>query len=95
MAMGAIIIVVDWRLALISWGIFIMITLLTRYVSLGAIIGSIAFPVSMRLLHVGGIAELTVVIICVLLILIRHAPNVKRLVKGEESRFSLRRKKDT
>jgi len=95
MAMGAIIIVVDWRLALISWGIFIMITLLTRYVSLGAIIGSIACPISMILLHVGGIAELSIVVLYVLLILGRHAPNVKRLVKGEESRFSLRRKKDT
>jgi len=94
MAIGAIVIVVDWRLALISWGVFIIVTLLTRYVSLGAILGCIAFPISMRLFDVGGLAEFNIVILCVLLVIIRHIPNIKRLFKGEESKLKLKRSKE-
>jgi len=94
MAIGAIVIVVDWRLALISWGVFILITLLTRYVSLGAIFGSMAFSASMFLFNIGGIAEHTIVIMCVLLVVIRHIPNIKRLFKGEESKLKLKRSKE-
>jgi len=94
MAIGAIVIVIDWRLALISWGVFIIVTLLTRYVSLGAMLGCTAFPLSMLLLDIGGIAELNVIILCVLLVIFRHMPNIKRLVKGEESKLSFKRKKN-
>jgi len=93
-AIGAIVIVIDWRLALISWGIFILIVLITRFVSLGAMLGSVAFPTSMVLLNIGGIAELNVIILCVLLVIVRHAANIKRLAKGEESKFSFSRKKE-
>ena len=94
MAIGAIVIVIDWRLALISWGVFFLITALTRYVSLGAMLGCSAFPVSMVILDVGGLAERNIIILCVLLVIVRHAPNIKRLVKGEESKLKFRRKKE-
>jgi glycerol-3-phosphate acyltransferase PlsY len=93
MAIGAIVIVIDWRLALISWGVFIIITLLTRYVSLGAMLGSTAFPLSMLLLDIGGIAELNIIVLCVILVVYRHTPNIKRLIKGEESKLKFRRSK--
>jgi len=91
MAIGAIVIVIDWRLALISWGVFIVVALITRYVSLASILGSIAFPVSMVILHVGGIAERNIVILCVILVIVRHIPNIKRLIKGEEAKLKLKR----
>ena len=90
MALGAIVIVLDWRLALISWGTFIILTILTRLVSLSAIIGSAAFPVSQLLLKHGGFWEITVSFLCVALLIARHGPNIKRLIKGEESRFRFR-----
>jgi glycerol-3-phosphate acyltransferase PlsY len=91
MAIGAIVIVVNWQLALISWGVFIIVALITRYVSLASILGSIAFPVSMLILHVGGAAERNIVILCVILVIVRHVPNIKRLIKGEESKLKLKR----
>jgi len=94
MAIGAIVIVIDWRLALIAWGVFVLVTALTRYVSLGAMIGSIAFPVSMVVLDIGGLAELNIIILCVLLVIVRHIPNIKRLIKGEESKLVLKRNKE-
>jgi len=94
MAIGCIVVVIDWRLALIAWGAFIIITLATRYVSLGAILGSIAFPVSMVILKIGGLADINIIVLCVLLVIIRHIPNIKRLVKGEEAKLKLKRSKE-
>jgi len=98
-AIGAIVIVIDWRLALISWGVFVLIVLLTRFVSLGAMLGSVAFPTSMLIMNLTGVeefglAELNIIIMCVLLVIVRHVPNILRLVKGEESKFSFSRKKE-
>ena len=91
MAVGVIVIVIDWRVALIAWGIFILLVLVTRYVSLGSIFGTTAFAVSMMLFDIGGAAELCVVILCVLLVVIRHAENIKRIFKREESRFAFKK----
>ena len=93
-AIGCIVIMVDWQLALISWGVFILITAITRYVSLGAMLGSVAFSASMFLFNIGGMAEHTIVIMCVLLVIVRHIPNIKRLIKGQESKFKLKRSKE-
>jgi len=94
MAAGAILIVLDWRMALISWGTFIIVTALTRYVSLGAIVGGALFPVSTLLLGLGGGWELAAMTMCALLLIARHEANIRRLIHGEESKFSFRRRKD-
>ncbi|MCL2248578.1 MAG: glycerol-3-phosphate 1-O-acyltransferase PlsY [Oscillospiraceae bacterium] len=93
MAIGAIVIVLDWRIALAAWGVFVLITILTRYVSLGSMIGSIAIAVSVIVFDIGGIPEFVVIALIVILVHIRHFPNIKRLVKGEESKLNLSRKK--
>jgi len=93
MAAGAILIVLDWRLALISWGMFIILAALTRFVSLGAMIGGAAFPVALLLLEIGGYWEFAATFLCAVLLIARHEANIRRLLKGEESRFSFRRNK--
>ena len=94
MAVGAILLVLDWRLALISWGLFIVITALTRYVSLGAMIGGAAFPISQFIIGIGGYWELLATSMCAILVIVRHKENIKRLVKGEESKFSFKRRRE-
>jgi len=91
MAVGAILLVLDWRLALISWGLFIILTALTRYVSLGAMAGGAVFPVSQYLIGIGSYWELLPTSLCAILIIVRHKANIKRLINGEESKFSFRR----
>ena len=93
MAMGTILFFVDWRVALAGWGTFILLTLLTRFVSLGSIIGCAAYPISQALLGLGGPWELVVATASAVLLISRHWENIKRLVKGEEHKFSFRRKK--
>ena len=91
MAAGAILIILDWRIAIISWGTFILITILTRYVSLGSIIGTALFPPAMLVFGIGGFWEFVALAMCAVLIIARHQANIKRLIKGEESKFNFRR----
>ena len=93
MAAGTVIFVIDWRVALISWGLFLIISAITRFVSLGSIIAGIAFPISLSALNLGDFWEVFIACLCMTLLIARHQANIKRLIKGEESRFSFKRKK--
>jgi glycerol-3-phosphate acyltransferase PlsY len=59
---------------------------LTRYVSLGSIIGAIAAPVVLLLLRYPLSYFIFGMAVC-LLLLWRHAPNIKRLLQGKESKL--------
>lgn len=93
MAMGTILFFVDWRVAVAGWGAFILITLLTRYVSLGSVLGCAAYPSAQVLLQLGGPWELLIAILSAVLLIMRHWENIRRLIKGKEPKFSFKRKK--
>lgn len=87
---------VDWRVGLCCLLTFLILVLFTRYVSLGSVAGSALFPVY---LWIFGHDKLSIVlgVLCALLILIKHAENIVRLIGGTESRLNLgstRRKRD-
>ncbi len=92
MAIGTLIFFIEWRVALICWGAFILMVLLTRYVSLGSILGSMAYPISLALFGLGGVREVIIAFLSVALLVYRHKENIKRLINGTESKFSLSRK---
>jgi glycerol-3-phosphate acyltransferase PlsY len=94
MAVGTIVFFIDWRIALVAWGTFILLTLLTRYVSLGAIVGVLAYPVMVGALGFGGFWEIAIASACAALLIVRHRENIKRIFTGKESKFSFHRKKE-
>lgn len=47
---GVLVLLLDWRVALIAWGLFAVLWLTTRYVSLGSIAATASMPVSVFLL---------------------------------------------
>ena len=89
---GTIAIMIDWRLALVVWGGFIVLAVLTRYVSLGSCWAGATFPIATWLFvsHEPFILVLSVLIGG--LILYMHRSNIKRLVTGTESKFTLHKK---
>ena len=94
MAFGTVLFVLDLRLALIVWGIFIIITLLTRFVSLGAMLGSATIPfVQYYFLGLGGYWEFLAALLCASWLIGRHYSNIKRLIEGEESKLKFRKDK--
>ena len=88
---GTIAIMIDWRVALVVWGGFLILTILTRYVSLGSLWAGASFPfISWYCYPDPGIVVLA--FICGGLVVWQHRSNIKRLLSRTENKFSLHRK---
>lgn len=75
-------------------GIFLSCLLLSRIVSLSSIIAAISFPIIVIfLLNNPHLPLIILSIIVGVFIPLTHRKNIKRLIKGEESRFSFKKKK--
>lgn len=77
--------IVPWP-ALLVFGIFILIILLTRYVSLASMVSALCIPVVLVIVDYSREYFIFGLAVC-LLLLWRHQPNIKRLLQGKESRF--------
>lgn len=84
----AVLLFMDWRIALILLGLFIIIVAVTRYVSLGSILASALFPL-VAAIPVFGHEMLFVAFAALLGIMavIRHHSNIRRIVSGTESKL--------
>ena len=87
-----VLMVLTWKTALVVVLIGVIVIILTRYVSLGSILGAVSAPVTAVLVMetMDKPLFITVVILASLLIL-RHKANILRLCKGEENRFGNKR----
>ena len=89
---GTIAIMLDWRIALVVWGGFIILVLLTRYVSLGSVWAGGSFPFAAWFVYQD--VWRAVLAACMgWLVVYMHRANIKRLLTGTENKFSLRKKK--
>ena len=88
---GAIALMIDWRVALVVWGGFLVFAVATRYVSLGSCWAGASFPfVTWYVYH----NELTALLAAIIggLILFKHRGNMVRLFNGTESKFTRHKK---
>ena len=87
----AVLLLIDWPIALGLLGVFIIIVLLTRYVSLGSILAAALFPAAAVVL---GRSIETIIFsgIIAVLIIVKHHTNIKRLLDHTESKFSFKKK---
>ncbi len=90
---GVIAFMMDWRIGLIAFGGFLVLVFLTRWVSLGSIWGGACFPFAVGFFY-QDILLTQLALLCGGLLVIKHKDNIKRLIKGTESKFSLHRKKE-
>jgi acyl phosphate:glycerol-3-phosphate acyltransferase len=87
----AVLMMIDWPIALSLLGVFIIILLISRYVSLGSIIAAFLFP-TMAIALGRNTETIIFSTIIAVLIIFKHHTNIKRLFEGTESRFSFRKK---
>ena len=89
---GTVAIMIDWRVALVVWGGFLILVLLTRYVSLGSVWAGASFPFVSWFVFQNGII-FVLALIAGGLVVWQHRANIKRLLSGTENKFSLHKKK--
>ena len=90
-----IILAVHLYAALISMGIFIVVFLISKYVSLGSIIAAISFPVIVIVVFQTKVPSLIIFsILIAIMVLITHQKNIERLIRREETKTSLVKKKE-
>ena len=83
-------------LAPAAFGVFALVFLVTvavtRYISLGSVLGAVAFAVALAFLAPGGLRSPTFLLglLLALVVVFRHRDNFRRLLRGEERRFSFR-----
>ncbi len=88
---GALVLTLDWRVALTAWGLFILIVVFTKLVSLGSCCAVITLPLSSTLIYRSPSIFVVTLLIC-LIVVFQHRGNLGRLANGKESRFDFSRK---
>ncbi len=84
-----------WTAVLAALVIWIVAVVLWRYISLGSIVAAAALPMLVYVLYAPGhapplVASLGTSLAAVLIIM-KHRPNIERLIAGTEPRFTIRR----
>lgn len=89
----SVVMMMDWKLGLILLGIFAVIVAVTRYVSLGSILASIAFPIAAFIKGNGPVFIIFSAILAILAVA-RHSANIKRLLSGTEAKLGQKKKEN-
>lgn len=93
--------ILDWRVALICLGFFIVTVLIFRMVSLGSVIAAALLPVFTYIFRAfvehqtSGVVWFctAMAILIAAILIIKHIPNIKRIAAGTESKLSFGGKK--
>ena len=91
---GTIALMLDWRVALVVWGGFLVLAILTKYVSLGSCWAGASFPFATFFVYDHSLVLTVLSIVIGGLILWQHRGNIVRLIHGNENKFSLHKKKE-
>lgn len=92
--------ILDWRAALLCLAVFIIVVLISRMVSLGSICAGIALPIFTYLFSTFvDHNSLNDTIFCTLMtafiafiLILKHIPNIRRIANGTESKLSFGKK---
>lgn len=83
---GAISVMLDWRVGLLVIGLFLLMAVLSKKVSLGSICGALAAGIGPLIFGLST-PQIVLGIVAMLVVILRHAENIRRLVKGTEPDF--------
>ena len=87
---AGVLIAFDWRLGCAVLAVWLVVAAVTRYSSLAALVAALAAPVLAWYLHgLGPIFGATTAMALVLIA--RHHANIRKLLRGEESRIGSKR----
>ena len=82
----ALMLCIDWKVALITYAVGITIVAVTRIISLTSLVMLVIYPITLIIFKYDWEV---IALICAFTVLtyIKHIPNIKRLINGTESKF--------
>lgn len=87
---AGVMLALDWRIALTAIGVFVLVLVLTRYISVASILASITVTVS-AFFYTKDISLYVICFLVTAFIVFKHRSNMKRLVAGTENKLSFHR----
>ena len=94
---GTLLILLDWRIALVGFGLFFAGAILSGYISLGSILAIISFPLTTLWVYHGHPDFWFIMLLALLASAVTfwsHRGNVKRLISGKENKFHVHKKEE-
>lgn len=92
-AVGALFFVFGVPFTLIELGIFIVLVVITRYVSVGSIAAAAACPFFAVYLFAGNVVAIVIMAVAALFVIYAHRENISRLLKHQENRIGSKKEK--
>lgn len=90
----AMLFILDWRIFITLFVVFVGIVLATKYISAGSVICSMMFPLLLDRMNDTGIYMIEFVAIAIaVIVVVKHRENLKRIFNGTESRFAFKKSK--
>ena len=82
----------DWRMFLIAFVLFFLAVAVTRWISLGSILGAVSFPITMAIFYRDPVL-IAMAFGMAVAVIFMHRSNIMRMLRGQENRFSFKSKK--
>ena len=94
---AAVALMVDWRIFLLVIAVFIVVFIFTHIVSISSMCAALGLPVLYGVFTACNVADfyvskLVVSIFAAALIIVLHYKNIGRLLRGEEKKFTFKKK---
>ena len=85
---GILVLMMDWRIGLLCWLVFLIAVVFTKYVSLGSICAGAMCPIGTAIFG-GWWLQVVLALMCGLLLIVMHRQNILRLIAGKERKLEL------
>lgn len=82
----------DWRVFAIAFALFILSVVLTKWISLGSILGAVSFPITTWLFYRDPVLTAMAFGMAAAVVFM-HRSNIGRILHGTENKFSFKSKK--
>lgn len=94
LCLATIVLMLDWRLFLILFAIFVILVVGTKYISAGSVICAMLYPLILNRMNDTGLRLIEFIALAIMLIVvIKHKDNIKRIFNGTESKFQIKKSK--
>ena len=82
----------DWRVFGIAFALFLLSVIVTKWISLGSILGAISFPITTWVFYRDPVLTAMALGMAAVVVFM-HRSNIGRIIRGKENKFSFKSKK--